>query len=198
MIYAGLFAFVVWQALPAQRTDKRLADISVWFKISCVANALWIVVWHYDRLALSVVVMLVILVVLALIYRRLIAAIGSATFTEHLILHAPFSLYTAWISLATIANLSALQTGNGWDDVGISAVQWTLLKLALAGAIGATMVLRYRDVVFALVVAWAAWGISVSQAATPAVAGAATTLSLLALLLILREAVVRLHRRGGD
>ena len=193
VIYLALLAFVIWQALPAQRNDSRLAEISTLFKVSCVANAVWIVVWHYDLLALSLLVMLVILIALILVYRRLIAIIDSATFFEHLVLYTPFSLYTGWISLATIANVSALQTGNGWDNVGIAAVQWTLVKLALAGAIGATMVLRYRDVVFVLVVAWAAWGISVAQASTPAVAGAAMTLSMVALLLVLRDGIVRLR-----
>ena len=192
LIYLGLLVFVIWQALPAQRRDERLADISVWFKVSCVANAVWIVVWHYDLLALSFIVILIILAMLILIYRRLISEIGRATFAEHLILYAPFSLYTGWISIATIANLSAFQTGNGWDDVGLTAVQWTLVKLALAGAIGTTIVLKYRDVVFAGVVAWAAYGISVMQSATPQVAGAAVTLSLLALLLVARDAIVRL------
>jgi predicted lipid carrier protein YhbT len=73
-------------------------------------------------------------------------------------------------------------------------VQWTLLKLALAGAVGATMILRFRDIPFALVVAWAAYGISVMQSATPAVSGAATTLSLLMLFLTVRDGVLRLFR----
>ncbi len=192
VIYLGLLVFVIWQALPAQRSDSRLASISILFKINCLMNALWLVVWHYDLIALSLLVMFAILATLILIYRRLIEDIDAAPFSEHLVLYLPFSLYTGWITVATIANASVLQTANGWDDVGLSALQWTLIKLALAGAIGATMVLRFRDVVFALVVAWAAYGISVVHVATPEVAGAATTLSFLALLLVAREASVRL------
>ena len=58
LIYLALLVFVVWQALPAQRTSAKLARISVPFKINCLANASWIVVWHYDLLALSMLVML--------------------------------------------------------------------------------------------------------------------------------------------
>ncbi len=96
--------------------------------------------------------------------------------------------------MATIANISVLQTHYGWDTVALSAEQWTFLKLALAGAIGAFVVLRLRDPVFVLVVAWAAYGISVMQSATPAVSGAAMTLSLLALILAANEGVSRLRR----
>lgn len=185
VIYLALLVFVVYQALPAQRQNQSIAGISRLFQINCIANAVWIVVWHYELLAVSVLVMLVILASLILMYRKLIG--------ESLILRIPFSLYTAWISLATIANISALQINSGWDDIGMSAIQWTLVKLALAGAIGASVIVKLRDIAFILVVAWAAYGISVMQIDTPAVAGAALTLCLLALMLGAREvwAIVR-------
>ena len=192
VIYLALLVFVVWQALPQQRGNQKIARVSKYFQISCLMNALWIVVWHYDLLVLSLVVMLAILVALMLIYRALITSIDAAPFVEHLVLYLPFSLYTGWIFLATIANASALQIGSGWGDVWLSAVQWTLLKLAVAGAVGATMVLRHRDVPFALVVAWGAYGIFVMQSATPEVSGAAITLSLLALILVAVDGVRRL------
>jgi len=53
-----------------------------------------------------------------------------------------------------------------------------------------------RDAVFVLVIAWAAYGISVMQSATPAVSGAATALSLLALMLAAYEGVSRLRRHA--
>jgi len=192
VIYMALLIFVVWQALPAQRGDQKIAGISKYFKINCLMNALWIVVWHYDLLALSLVVMLVILATLILIYRALIPSIDTAPFVEHLVLYLPFSLYTGWITVATIANASALQNANGWDYMWLTAVQWTLVKLAVLGAAGATMILRFRDVPYAAVVAWAAYGISVTQSASPEVFGAAMTLSLLALILVAMDGVRRL------
>lgn len=191
-IYLGLLVFVIWQALPAQRSSDKVARLSTWFQVNCLMNAVWIVVWHYDLLVLSLLVMLVILTTLILIYRTLIADIDAAPFTEHLVLYLPFSLYAGWITLATIANASILQTSNGWDYVWLTAVQWTLLKLALAGAIGARMVLKYRDPVFGAVIIWGAYGISAMQSATPSVSGAALTLSLLMALLVGSEFVTRL------
>ena len=191
-IYLGLLVFVIWQALPAQRSSDKVARLSTWFQVNCLMNAVWIVVWHYDLLVLSLLVMLVILATLILIYRTLIADIDAAPFTEHLVLYLPFSLYAGWITLATIANASILQTSNDWDYVWLTAVQWTLLKLALAGAIGARMVLKYRDPVFGAVVIWGAYGISAMQSATPSVSGAALTLSLLMALLVGFEFVTRL------
>jgi hypothetical protein len=194
VIYLFLLIFVVWQALPAQRSNVKVARISTYFKINCLANALWIVVWHYDLLAFSLVVMILILLTLARIYSSLVTEIDTAAFVEHLALYLPFSLYAGWITVATVANASVLQTGNGWDDLLLTSVQWTLAKLALAGAIGTTIIVRYRDPVFAVAVAWAAFGIAAKQSATPAVSGAATTLSFLLMFLVLKEGASRLKR----
>ena len=138
--------------------------------------------------------MFVMLGTLCLIYRSLLGELDDAPLSQHLALHLPFSIYTSWITVATIANFSALQTGYGWDNVMLTAVSWTLLKLALAGAIGAIVLVRYRDPVFVLVVAWAAYGIAAMQSASPAVSGAATSLALFSLLLAANEAVSRLAR----
>ncbi len=195
LIYLSLIAFVIYQALPAQRGDAGIARISAWFKLNCLANALWIFAWHYDQLLLSLALMLVILASLVVIYRRLGIVDSGQGRAQRWLVQFPFGLYTGWITVATIANLSALQIGYGWDDLWLSAADWTFLKLAVAGAIAAMVVLRRGDPVFILVVAWAAYGISVKQAGTPAVAGAAWTLSLLALLLAAAE-VWRRARAG--
>lgn len=182
LIYLSLLVFVVYQALPSQRDSARLASLSVPFKLNCAANAVWIFFWHYDLLVLSLLAMLVILASLVVIFRGLSKA-------DSLLVTFPFSVYTGWITVATIANISVLQTAYGLNDWGLSAVQWTWLKLAVAGAIGATVVANTRNALYVLVIGWAAFGIYTKQAATPAVAGAAITLALLALLLAVYSSI---------
>jgi benzodiazapine receptor len=184
LIYLSLSVFVIYQALPAQRDSPTIAKIGPLFKINCLANGAWIVAWHYDFLLLSLLLMAAILVTLVGIYRSLEIVNKRASLVDRLALQLPFSLYTGWISVATIANISAVQTGMGWDNWLIDAVTWTQLKIALAGAVGAMVLLRRNDIVFMLVIVWAAYGICAKQVATPAVAGAAMTLSLLGLTLI--------------
>ena len=85
LIYLALLVFVVWQALPAQREDARVAAISGYFKLNCLLNALWIVVWHYDLVVVALVVMLAILATLVLIYRALVSTIADASWVEHFV-----------------------------------------------------------------------------------------------------------------
>jgi benzodiazapine receptor len=187
LIYLALAAFVVYQSLPSQRRNETLAGISAWFKIGCAANVLWMFVWHQEWIMVALLLVIVILVSLIAIYRSITA--------EHWLVRASFSLYLGWISVATIANLSAMQSALAWNNLGVDETTWTFLKLAVAGAVASIVGLRHKDVVFVLVVGWAAYGISIGQAATPAVAGAASTLVFLTLLLAVYEGMRRVRSR---
>jgi len=189
VIYLCLFAFIIFQALPTQRNNDVIASIRKMFVLNCLANATWIFVWHFDFIFLSLLVMVVILVTLVQIYRliRITDADATVTLSQRCFVNLPFSLYIGWITVAIVANISVVQTGYGWDSFGISAIYWTLIKLAVTGAIGAMVVLLRKDIIFGLVLTWAGFGIAVKQIAVPAVSGAATTIAILILLLILIE-----------
>ncbi len=194
VIYLALTGFVIYQALPAQRKDEMVSWISKLFILSCFANVLWILAWHYEFLVLSLLLMFAILAILVTIYRTLRHHFDGATWKQWVFLHLPFSLYTAWITVATVANISIVQNGMGWDDLLLSASNWTLLKLAMVAAICAIVVLRRGDSIYAVVIAWAAYGIMSKQVDTPMVAGAALMLSVCAILLAAYEAIRRLLR----
>ncbi len=187
VIYLALACYVVYQALPAQRGNTALAGIGRLFIWSSAANALWMFAWHYEFIAVSLVLMLVMLVLLVTIYRRLEFGNDSTSIGERLFINLPFSIYTAWISVATIANISALQAAMDWNDQWMGSVEWTLLKLAIAGTIAAAVSVRNRDFIFALVIAWAAIGIANGQPGAPEVAGAATVTGAIALMLAAYE-----------
>lgn len=195
LIYLGLAAFLVWQALPAQRSNQRLADIRIPFLASCACNAIWIFMWHYDLMFMSLVLMLGILVPLIQIYRKLNIARSDVLAAERWLVRLPFSIYTGWITVAMIANISAAQIHWGWDAAGFNAVTWTIIKIALAGAIAATVLFRCRDVAYVLVVVWAAVGITVKHLLTPMVAGAAAAIAIAATLLIVSEFFTRPRNR---
>ena len=187
VIYLLLGVFVVYQALPAQRDNSALTRIGPWFKLGCAANALWMLVWHLEWIMVSLLLMAVLLYSLIVIYRCIDA--------EAWLVRLPFSMYVGWIAVAIIANASAMQTALGWNERGFDAVTWTIVKLSIAGAIAAVMVLRRRDAVFGLVVAWASFGIAAGQSATPAIAGAATLLVMLVALLVAYNAYHRYVNR---
>lgn len=192
VIYLALAAFVVYQALPAQRNNTLVSKVSKLFIISCFTNIAWLFAWHYEFVSLSLLVMFGILATIVTIYRTLNINIRQATWKERLFLRLPFSMYTAWITVATMANISVVQNAMGWDDVFMSATSWTLLKLAIVGVIGAIVVLKRLDFIYGFVIAWAAFGIMSKQVDTPMVAGAATMLVAFAVILSTYQGIKQL------
>ena len=186
-IYLALGCYVVYQALPAQRADVTMARIATLFSLSCVLNAAWLFAWHYELIAVSLLLMVVLLATLVRIYRTLDIHEDLMPSAARLCVNLPFGLYTAWITVATIANASAMQAALVWNDKGMSGVDWTLLKMALAGAAGAAVITLRRDIIFGIVIAWAAFGIASAQSESKSVGGAATTVGVLMIMLCLFE-----------
>jgi hypothetical protein len=192
VIYTGLVLYAIYQAFPARRDEARLLPIGRLFVINCTLNAAWLFAWHHQLIGLSMLLMLCMLATLVGIYRQL----GAWGDTRALV-RIPFSLYLAWICVATLANASALQTAWDGNELLLSHVNWTLLKIALAGAVGATVCVLRCDAVFVLVIAWAAYGIASKQAAVAEVHGAALAVSALCLLMAIFTLVRVVMRRGG-
>ena len=51
VIYLGLLAFAIYQALPAQGSNPHLRRIGYLYALSGVMNSLWILLWHYRALS---------------------------------------------------------------------------------------------------------------------------------------------------
>jgi translocator protein len=155
--------FVIYQALPGQRNNPRLERIGYWFVLSCLFNSIWIFLWHYELILLSVLFMVGLLVSLIVIYLRLELRSTSVSTGEGLFVRIPFSIYLGWISVATIANVSVLLYNMGWDGVGTGEQLATVVMLAIGCLLGFVMVSRFQEVAYPLVLAWAFAGIVVRQ-----------------------------------
>lgn len=159
VIFLGLLLFGVFQALPAQR-GARLDRVFWPFLLANLLNMAWLLCWHALAYGLSVLVMLGLLASLIWLYRRL-AALRPLSPAEGWCLRVPTSLYLGWISVATIANITAWLVSRGVTQgaLGLSAPLWSALLVVVAALIGAVMLLRERDLAFALVLAWAFYGV---------------------------------------
>jgi len=129
-----------------------ISNISLFFGISCILNALWIVSWHYGKLPLSLVVMLG--MIISLIYINILIKdlpIG--------IIKASFGIYLGWICIATIANVTALLVNYNWNGFGISEEVWTIIMISAGALIGALTLYRLNNPFIGLSVIWAFTGI---------------------------------------
>lgn len=162
LIYLLLLLFVIYQLRSGdQRPTTVLSAIGYWFAISCLANASWILAWHYIQVPLSLLIMLMILGSLIVIYTRLSTIELSST--ERWLVHLPFSVYLGWITVATIANGTTLLVNNGWNGGSLGPVNWTIIMIVVAIVAGGFFLWRYRDWGYVLVIIWALFGIYSKQ-----------------------------------
>jgi len=170
LIYLGLIAFAIFQALPSQRENPRLRATGWWISLGGLANSLWIFLWHYEQFPLTLIVMLGLLGTLIVTYLGL--GIGRTTVpaAETWFVRLPFSIYLGWITVATIANVTSLLDYLKWDGFGIAPEIWMGIVLAAVLVIAALMNFTRHDIAYTAVILWALAGISVKHAAVPSVA----------------------------
>lgn len=163
IIYLLLALFVIYQALPKNKSKPFLGQVSWFFGLSSIFNISWLFLWHYDFVTYSVILMLGLLSSLILVYRRLDIGRATVDIKERLMIHLPFSVYLGWISIATIANISVALTAISWDGFGIEASTWAILIIIVALALSLLMIVLRKDVAFCCVVIWALFGILSNQ-----------------------------------
>ena len=163
IIYVLLLLFIIYQILPKNKDRTFLGQIGLFFGLSSFCNIVWLFLWHYDFITISLFFMLGLLISLVLIYLRLGVGKTNTSMQERLFVHLPFSVYLGWISIATIANVSVALTAISWDGFGIDPATWSVFIIIVAVILSSIMLITRKDVAFNLVVIWALIGILSKQ-----------------------------------
>jgi hypothetical protein len=136
---------------------KEIAINAGWiFALSCVFNAAWILAWHYEKLPLSLLIMIGLL--LSLIFLNL-----QIKDLPHGLVKAAFGIYLGWICIATIANVTVVLVSIDWNGFGISPVIWTIIMIAAGTLIVSLTLLRLNNPYIGIVVVWAFLGIIIKR-----------------------------------
>jgi len=174
VIYLLLLGYVAYQVSAKRKDSLFQSKIGYLFIASCIVNICWLLLWHYEMIAASVILMLVLFASLLLIYTRLGIGVMKVERNEWLFVHLPFSVYLGWITVATIANVAAALVSLGQTELVLGAANWTILVIAVAVLITGMMLWTRRDIAYAAVLIWALIGVYVKQSSlTPQVSYAA-------------------------
>lgn len=157
VIYIGLGAYTLWQALPKQRSDPRQRAVGGWIALSMVLNGLWLVAARYGTLLLTVVVIVALLIVLVVIILRLNRT-PARGWLDRLLVDGSNGLHLGWVTVATVANTSAWLTRDAPQSWEAQADVWGTLVLVVVAVIGVATALVTRRTAPALASAWGvAW-----------------------------------------
>ena len=182
VIYLLLLAYSIYQALPSQRENPSARRIGWLYVLSCVLNCLWITLFQYDQILISLIVIVGLLLSLIGIYLRLDVGRTRVSAADRWLLHLPFSVYLGWLSVATIANVAVLGVAQNWGDLfGIAAPTWSAIMLGVATLVGLLMAITRRDVGYIAVFIWAFVAIINKQSEVQVVA----TTALIAVIVLL-------------
>lgn len=168
VIYLLLLAYVVysssilWKQNSADAMLPVVKAVAPYFILTCALNGTWIIMWHKLLVEISLLIMIAFLITLIIIYLKL-QQHRTKLKGVNMLLHVPFVVYLGWISVATIANTTALLVHHKWDGFGIDPVMWSCIMITIATMFAAFFTIFRRDFFYALVIMWALYGISVSQ-----------------------------------
>jgi len=192
LIYVGLVAFSVNQALPANAVRYR--PIRSLYILSCLLNCTWIYFWHREQIAICLAIILLLCGTLIFIRYRLM---GFGTTGDIWLAKAPFGLYAGWVTAASTVNFLVLLaylkvsfSGAGENVVGI-----VLIAVATGAAIFARAALR--DYFFPLAVAWALTAIAVKQSGNTAIV-VATAVGVVVCIVTAGTVVVNLKDSSSE
>ena len=178
IIYLLLAIFIAYQLIVRPGLSAPHGRIGWLFVLSSALNILWLFAWQYEALVISVVIMLFLLGTLIAIYLRLGIGTERVDAVERLAVHLPFSVYLVWITVSTVANISATLVSVDWDGFGIGPEIWAIVVLLLILAITVVMAFRRKDVAYGAVIIWALAGIAVNQGSNPTMVAAAVIVAV--------------------
>lgn len=162
VIYTVLAIYVGWRLKHIQDNvetpmNRHLFKIDIAFTISSLANAGWILAWHYLQFPLSLVLMLILFASLVYINLTFRGDLGLTTI--------PFRIYFGWITVATVANVTTMIVADAnsyrwiWNGGEVSQQILTTIILVITILIGVLTTIRQRDAYYGAVIVWALFGI---------------------------------------
>jgi hypothetical protein len=154
LIYILLAIFVVYQVVVTLRRNEAgleaFRKVGYLFFLSSLLNMGWIFSWHYEIVPLSLVIMLLLLGCLLAIYIKLGAGKRGPTRREQYLTHLAFSAYLGWITIATIANVTALLVDIHWNRFGLGEQFWAVAVVVVGIAIALSLLIRRQDIYYCL------------------------------------------------
>jgi len=162
IIYLLLFSFAIYQGrslLVKVKDDSFVLKTGWWFIASCLFNSLWIFAWIYEYTGLSCVFIFLLLISLLKIVMNNRMELDDKPFPIISFVWWPFVIYSGWVTVASIANVSTYLMKIDWNGFGLSDTVWTLIMIAIAISVNLVVTWKRNMREFALVGAWALVGI---------------------------------------
>lgn len=201
LIYIALIGFVIFFKLPENPIapiSKAYKAISLYFSLSCIFNMLWVICWLEDYTGLSVLIMILLFLSLLKVSLSIpfyIKALKIKGLSAAMIRY-PFQLYSGWVSLALLANLSVYITKLNLFTSTLAPEYWAIGMLTLACLLHLYMLWAKNMPLFTLVAPWTLIAIALkNQPISPLIYSLAISASLVLLASIATQSIYKMIKR---
>lgn len=195
LIYIGLVAYTVWQALPAQRADERQRAVGGWIAATMVLNGLWLVTAQFWSLIMTGIVIALLLAVIA----RVIVLLGrfpARNLADRVLTDGANGLHFGWVTIATVANTTAWLTQIAPSSWAAQAEVWAVAVLVVVLMIGGASAWFTGRIAPALATSWGLAWLAVGRlTGEPESTVTAVVAIIVAVLLVVAGAVAVMRRR---
>jgi hypothetical protein len=133
------------------------------FVETCWLNGIWIICWHYLNMEASLLVMFFLFKVLFSMFMKGANISSTLNKKQQLLVLTPISVYFGWISVATIANITAALVKYQFNPGETIAVFFSAVLILVAGLLGGLLSFKYKAYGYAFSIIWALAGVWVAQ-----------------------------------
>lgn len=194
IIYSSLILSILFMIIRKKDSyyQRAIEEISVLFWISCLFNIAWILTFAFVLIEISVVFIVGFVITLSLINQKLLKIQEK----KNWLLPLSFGLYSGWLFIATVVNLSAALVKMNWGRFGIAEEIWGVVIVIIAVLLIIAVQFINRNAVFPLPIAWALWGINQFLKAPEGFGGQyplLQTVSLIGAVVLIGAAAIRLY-----
>uniref|UniRef100_A0A7S4EIJ3 Tryptophan-rich sensory protein n=1 Tax=Pseudo-nitzschia australis TaxID=44445 RepID=A0A7S4EIJ3_9STRA len=163
IIFTAELIWTIVQLFPAYRSNEIVVkSVGYNFALACLAQGSWTIFFGFEKIALSLVAMICILIPLVFILLDL-SRTSSATYGEYWLLKFPFLIHAAWIMAATLVNINVVVVAYKASPVLQTIFGWaSLVTVFFVGTYFTTTVWRESKRVWVVpcVLVWAAVAIA--------------------------------------
>ena len=180
LIYLGLIAFSIYQALPSNAT--RFRSVRTVYILNCAANCAWLYFWHQEMMLICAAVIFLMLGTLAFINVKLLI---TDSLEEFWLAKFPFGLYFGWITVATILNVAIALVSLNFQTTDSLAVTLSAVLILVATVLGVVIRFKLVNIFYPLAIAWALTAIAVKQSGQTLIVASAAVGVIVLLIAVL-------------
>jgi hypothetical protein len=161
VLYLLMFAYV---GMRIYKSREETDGIEGYYMLTAVLNGSWIVAWHYEWMAASLLIMGGLLATLVVINEQVRRWSDQA----HWLTKLTFGMYFGWILVATVANVTAALMDWEWSGFGIDGQIWAAVLVVVALLLAIRVKRLFGNPYILISVTWAFIGILIKQVGGPA------------------------------